>query len=423
MLNRILAVIRREYLERVRTKAFWISTLIVPILLGAMMVLPAYLAARGGGEFNVAVVDLTERFFEPVDAEVQRMLSGDDEKLSVTLVLRDPGTDLEATRERLKQEVSEKRFDGVLVLPEGLPDEGQPEYVAPNVSAFKLLSVLERSVNNVTVADRLTGAGLDPDAVRELTRRPGLKTLKLGKGGEETSDRGQSFMLAYIFVMIIYVTVLMYGIYVMRGVLEEKSSHVVEVVVSTVKPFELMLGKILGIGAVGLTQFVIWAVVMAAISAPGAVAAVGISGMELPSLPAQLLAFFVIYFVLGFLLYGTLYAGIGAAFDTEQEAQNFQGIVTMFMVIPMVLMMQILNQPDGTLSVVLSLIPFFTPMLMFLRMTLTQVPIIQLVASVVFMLAAIVIAAWIVGKIYRVGILMHGSKPKLKDLIRWVKEA
>jgi ABC-2 type transport system permease protein len=423
MLNRILAVIRREYLERVRTKAFWISTLIVPILLGAMMVLPAYLAARGGGEFNVAVVDLTERFFEPVDAEVQRMLSGDDEKLSVTLVLQDPGTDLEATRERLKQEVSAKRFDGVLVLPEGLPDEGQPEYVAPNVSAFKLLSVLERSVDNVTVADRLTGAGLDPDAVRELTRRPGLKTLKLGKGGEETSDRGQSFMLAYIFVMIIYVTVLMYGIYVMRGVLEEKSSHVVEVVVSTVKPFELMLGKILGIGAVGLTQFVIWAVVMAAISAPGAVAAVGISGMELPSLPAQLLAFFVIYFVLGFLLYGTLYAGIGAAFDTEQEAQNFQGIVTMFMVIPMVLMMQILNQPDGTLSVVLSLIPFFTPMLMFLRMTLTQVPIIQLVASVVFMLGAIVVAAWIVGKIYRVGILMHGSKPKLKDLVRWVREA
>ncbi len=423
MLNRIMAVIRREYLERVRTKAFWISTLLVPFFLAAVMILPAYLAARGGGEFKIAVIDLTGRFFEPVQEEVERRLSGDDEKLTVTLFEQDAGSDVDATREMLKEEVRAKTFDGLLILPKDLPEDGQPEYVAPNVSAFKLMSVLERSVNNVTVADRLTGAGLDPDEVQKLTRRPGLATLKLGKGGEETSDRGQSFMLAYVFMMIIYMTVLMYGIYVMRGVLEEKSSHVVEVIISTVKPFELMLGKILGIGAVGLTQFLIWATLMAAVSAPGMTAAVGISGMELPTIPAQLLFFFVVYFVLGFLLYGTLYAGIGAAFDTEQEAQNFQVAITMFLVVPLVLMMQILNQPDGTMAVVLSLIPFFTPMLMFLRMTLTDVPAIQLIASVVFMVGAILVATWIVGKIYRVGILMHGSKPKLKDLIRWVREA
>jgi ABC-2 type transport system permease protein len=423
MLSRIKAVIRREYLERVRTKAFWISTLVVPFFLGAVMILPAYLAARGGGEFSVAVVDLSGRFFDPVDAEVQRMLGGDDEKLSISLVRQDPGSDLEATRERIKEQVQQKDFDGMLVIPAEMPDEGQPEYVAPNVAAFKLVSVLERSVNTVMVADRLTGAGLDPEKVRELTKRVGLRTMKLGKGGEETRDRGQSFMLAYVFMMIIYVTVLMYGIYVMRGVLEEKSSHVIEVVISTVKPFELMLGKILGIGAVGLTQFLIWSALMAAVSAPGAVSAMGISGIELPTVPALTLFFFVVYFVLGFLLYGTLYAGIGAAFDTEQEAQNFQGVITMFLIVPLVLMMQILNQPDGTLSVVLSLIPFFTPMLMFLRITLTPVPAIQLIASVVLMVGAILACTWVVAKIYRVGILMHGSKPKIKDLIRWVREA
>jgi ABC-2 type transport system permease protein len=423
MLNRILAVIRREYLERVRTKAFWISTLLVPIFLGAVMILPAWLAARGGGEFSVAVLDLSGRFFDPIQVEIDRLLAGDDEKLTVTLVRQDPGADPGAARERLKNEVHNKRFDGVLVIPATMPDEGQPEYVAPNVAAFKLLSVLERSVNSVMVADRLTGAGLDPDQVRELTHRVGLKTLKLGKGGEETSDRGQTFMLAYVFMMIIYVTVLMYGIYVMRGVLEEKSSHVVEVIISTVKPFELMLGKILGIGAVGLTQFLIWAILMAAISAPGMVSAMGMGDIGLPTIPIQLLFFFVVFFVLGFLLYGTLYAGIGAAFDTEQEAQNFQGLVTMLLIVPMVLMIQIINQPDGTLSVVLSMFPFFTPMLMFLRMTLVPVPAWQVAASVVLMLGAILASTWIVAKIYRVGILMHGSKPKLKDLIRWVKEA
>ncbi len=423
MPRRIYAVIRREYLERVRTKAFWISTLVVPLFLAAVMILPAWLAARGGGEFTVAVLDLSGQRVEVVREEVGRLLADDEEKLVITLLAQEAGVEAEATRERIKAAVQAKDFDGMLVLPADLLGEGRPEYVAPNVAAFKLLTVLERAVNNVVVAERLTGAGLDPEAVRELTKRVDLKTFKLGKGGEETSDQGQTFLLAYVFMMIIYVTVLMYGIYVMRGVLEEKSSRVVEVVISTLKPFELMLGKILGIGAVGLTQFLIWAVLMAAVTAPGAAAAVGIEGLELPSIPGQLLAFFVVYFVLGFLLYGTLYAGIGAAFDTEQEAQNFQGVVTMFLVVPLVLMMQILNQPDGTLSVVLSLIPFFTPMLMFLRMTLSPVPPFQLAASVVLMVAAILACTWLVAKIYRVGILMHGSKPKLKELVRWVREA
>jgi ABC-2 type transport system permease protein len=423
MLNRIFAVIRREYLAHIRTKAFWISTLIVPIVMGALMIIPAWLATRGAGEFTVAVLDLSGQFFDPVEAEVQRYLGGEDEKLSITLVEEDPGPDIAMTRERIKARVKDKAFDGMLVLPATLPDEGTPEYVAPNVAAFRLIEVLERSVNNVMVADRLTGAGLDPDAVSELTRRVGLKTLKLGKAGEETRDQGQTFMLAYVFVMIIYMTVLMYGMYVMRGVLEEKSSHVVEVIISTVKPFELMLGKILGIGAVGLTQFLIWAALMAAISAPGMVSAMGMGDIELPAIPAQLLVFFVVYFVLGFLLYGTLYAAVGAAFDTEQEAQNFQFVIMAPLMIPLVLLFQIINQPDSTLSVVLSLIPFFTPMLMFLRMTLTEVPALQIGASLVLMIATILASAWVVGKIYRVGILMHGSKPKLKDLVRWVREA
>ncbi len=423
MLHRIVAIVRREYLERIRTRAFWVSTLLVPLFMGAMMVIPAWLAERGGGEFTVAVLDLSGRFAGPVKAEVEKRLASSDEKLSVHLAIVDPGADPEATREALKGRVQKGEFDGLLVLPAGLPDQGEPEYLAPNVAAFKLLMILERSVNDALVADRLTRAGLDPEKVSELTRRVDLKTFKLGKKGEETRDEGQGFLLSYGFMLIIYMSVLMYGIYVMRGVLEEKTNRIVEVVIATVKPFELMLGKILGIGAVGLTQFSLWGIALAAITAPGAMAALGFAGVELPSLPPLLLVFFVVFFVLGFLLYGTLYAGIGAAFDTEQEAQNFQTLVTLMLVVPLVLMVQILNQPDGTLSVVLSLVPFFAPMLMFLRMTLTPVPAWQLAAAVAGLLAAIVACAWVVGKIYRVGILMHGSKPTFKDMVRWVREA
>jgi len=420
--NRIWAVIRREYLERVRTKAFWISTLLVPVLMGGMMIIPALLAARGGGEATVAVLDLTGRYWEPIRTEVEEMLSSDD-NFEVRLVDIDPGPDPEGTREETKQRVQGKEFDGMLVLPPGLPDEGQAEYLAPNVAAFRLLMVLERAVNNVQVADRLEGAGLDPDRIDELTRRSDLKTLKLGSKGEETRDQGQAFMLSYMMVLIIYMTVLMYGIYVMRGVLEEKSSHIVEIIISAVRPFELMLGKIIGIGAVGLTQMLLWATLAFALSAPAVLSAVGLADFDLPSIAASTLIAFVIFFVLGFLLYGTLYAGIGAAFDTEQDAQNFQMMITMLLVIPLVLMVQIFNNPNGTLSVALSLFPFFAPILMFLRMTLTQVPLWQVALSMALMVGAIFVMAWLVGKVYRVGILMHGSKPKFKDLARWVREA
>ena len=423
MLSRLYAVIRREYLERVRTKAFWISTLLVPVFMGGMMVIPAWLAARGGGEFRIAVLDETGRFFDPLAAQVEQDLAHDTAALKLDLVRVDPGPDPAATRDRVKEEVQAQTYDGLLIIPSTLPAAGQPSYIAPNVAAFRLLSVLEKGVNGVMIADRLTSAGLDPDQVGQLTRRVDLKTFKLGAKGEETRDQGQSFILSYFFVLIIYMTVLMYGMYVMRGVLEEKSSHIVEVIIATVRPFELMLGKILGIGAVGLTQMVLWAVLGLALSTPAILAAIGLGTMQLPQIPMTLLVFFVIYFVLGYLLFGTLYAGVGAAFDTEQDAQNFQSVITVFLIIPLVLIMQVVNQPDGTLAVVLSLVPFFTPILMFLRMTLTQVPAIQLAASVVLMAATILGMAWIVGKVYRVGILVHGSKPKLKDLARWVREA
>jgi len=423
MWARIFAVIRREYLERVRTKAFWISTLLVPVLMGALMIIPALLAARGGAEATVAVLDLTGRYSGPLSDKVAEILKDEEDGLKIRLAAQDPGTDPEAAREAIKARVEAREFDGLLVLPAGLPAEGEPEYVATNVAAFRVLMVLERAVNDVLVADRLEAAGLDPERVNELTRRVSLKTFKLGAKGEETQDKGQAFLMSYFLVLIIYMSVLMYGIYVMRGVLEEKSSRIVEIIISAVRPFELMLGKILGIGAVGLTQMVLWSVLGFALSAPAMLSAIGLSGIELPSIPPQLLVFFVVYFVLGFLLYGTLYAGVGAAFETEQDAQNFQGVITIFLVVPLVLITLIMNEPDGAIAVVMSLIPFFTPILMFLRMTLTKVPTWQIAASVVLMVGAVLVMAWLVGKVYRVGILMHGSKPKLKDLVRWVREA
>jgi len=422
MLRRLFAVIRREYLERVRTRAFWLSTLVVPVFMAGVMIVPAWLAEKGAGSFTVAVLDLSGGLAGPVQDRLESLLEH-EKNLDVTLVSIDPGPDPDATRSRLKKDVLAKRYDGLLVLPATLPAEGEPTYTAPNVAAFRLLSVLERAVNDVVVARRLTAQGLDPQVVERLTKRVDLKTLRLGKEGEETRDKGQAFLLSYVLMFVIYMSVLMYGMYVLRGVLEEKQSRIVEVVLGSVKPFELMLGKVLGIGSVGLTQFLIWSVAGFALAAPGVLASLGIAGMDIPSIPVSLMVFFVVFFVLGFLLYGTLFAAIGAAFDTDQDAQQFAGVVTMLLVLPIILMVQIMNQPDGTMAVVLSLIPFFAPIIMFLRMTLTTVPAAQIVLCIGLLVASILAVSWIAAKIYRVGILMSGSKPTLRDMARWLREA
>ncbi len=423
MLGRSFVVARREYFEHVRTKAFWLSTLLVPIFMTAMMVIPAWLASRGGGTVKVAVLDLTGRYFSGLEEKVDTRLSAPTEKLKIELFEQDPGVDPERTREELKRRVHAREFDGILILPESLPGSGAPQYVAPNVAAFRLLSVLDSVVNEILIEDRLSGAGLDPEKVGKLTKRVDLETFKLGAEGEETQDQGQVFLLSYGLVMIIFMSVLGYGIYVMRGVLEEKSSHIVEIIISAVRPFELMLGKILGIGAVGLTQFMLWSLVALAVTSPGVAAAAGLGAIEMPSMPVSLMVFFVVFFVLGFLLYGTLYAGIGAAFNTEKDAQNFQSVITLFLVAPLMLMMVIFNEPNGTLAISLSFVPFFTPMLMFLRMTLVRVPPVQIGASVLLLVLSILAMAWIVGKIYRVGILMQGSKPGFKDILNWIRQA
>jgi len=423
MWARTFVVARREYIEHVRTKAFWLSTLLVPVFMTAMMVIPAWLASRGGGEVRIAVLDMTGRYTDQLQEKIRTRLEKPGEKLTIELIAEDPGEDPTATREQLKQAVHQRQFDGILLLPAELPDQGAPRYIAPNVAAFRVLAVLDSAVNELMIEDRLASAGLDPEKVSELTRRVDLEAFKLGASGEETQDKGQVFLLSYGLVMIIFMSVLGYGIYVMRGVLEEKSSHIVEIIISAVRPFELMLGKILGIGAVGLTQFLLWSLIALAVTAPGVFASVGIGAIEMPSMPFSLMVFFVVFFVLGFLLYGTLYAGIGAAFNTEKDAQNFQSVITLFLVAPLMLMMLIFNEPNGTLATILSLVPFFTPMLMFLRMTLVHVPPVQIGASIVLLVFSILLMAWIVGKIYRVGILLQGSKPRFSELISWIRSA
>ncbi|HVO09308.1 MAG TPA: ABC transporter permease [Vicinamibacteria bacterium] len=415
MSPKLLAVLRREYLERVRTRGFVIATVLGPLLMAAMMVVPALVARSGGKPLRIAVVDREGSLRPAVEAALRDLRVDGKPHFTVEPGASGPAAEREAA---IKKQVLDGQLDGYLLLPADAVEAAAASYYGRNVSNLGELRTLERRVSDVLVSRRLSGAGLDPRRVKDLTRELDLKTIRVSAGGER-EDRGAAFFLSIILLMILYTSILMWGQLVMTSVIEEKGSRVVEVMASGLPPTQLLWGKLLGVGAAGLTQFLVWAASLGVISLAAAGPLVG--SIKLPEISPLVLVSFVVFFLLGFLFYASLYAAIGAAVNTVQEAQNFVFPVIMPLVIGLVCFPVVLESPDSAFSVALSLVPFLTPLMMFLRIVVLTPPAWQIVVSVVLMLLAIAAAVWVAARVYRVGILMYGKKPTFPELMRWMR--
>jgi ABC-2 type transport system permease protein len=267
---------------------------------------------------------------------------------------------------------------------------------------------------------RLVERGIPVEETDEISKRVSLQTFKVSEKEIREGGFRSDFVTAFVFALLLYMTILLYGVSVQRSVLEDKSSRIVEVILSAARPFHLMLGKIIGVGGVGLTQYAIWTVV----AVLGTVYFKGMSpDLANVSLAPLMLVFFVIYFVLGYLLFAAIYAAIGAMVNSEQEAQQAQWPVTSLLIIPIILMQLVVKESDSTASIVLSLIPFFTPILMLMRITLSPPPAWQLALSVILLIGSILVMAAVAARIFRVGILMYGKRPSLPEILRWVRQA
>jgi ABC-2 type transport system permease protein len=291
------------------------------------------------------------------------------------------------------------------------------EYYGRNVSNVMDISMVDQAIEEALVGHRLTAAGLAQDRVAALTRKLDLRTIRLTSSGAR-EDRGGTVALAWLLLMMLYSTVAMWGAAIMNAVIEEKSNRIVEVIVSSVPPSRLFWGKLLGVGAAGLTQFLFWALCMAAVGVYGA----GISGSLIPEVSPLLLAAFVTYFLLGYFLYAAMYAAVGAAVNNQQEAQSLAFPIMMPLVAGIMTCFTVMGSPDSRLSVILSLIPFLTPLLMFLRITVLTPPAWQIALSIVIMLVSIGLLTWLAGRVYRVGILMYGKRATFPEMVRWARE-
>lgn len=417
-MNKAFVVIKREYLQRVRTRAFLIGTIATPVFMLAITVLPILLAGKGGGERKLVVLDQSgdPGLFEAVQKQVTDRSFGTKYNLSEVVIPQNQNID-PITKERTAEAYKDSKL-AFLVLRPGILEGVEPEYYAKNTGDFSIQGV-GRAVSVAVTARRLVRAGFEASKIEQYMKPVDMKTLKVTATGV-TEEGGQTFIVAFVMLLFIYMTVLIYGISVMRGVIEEKQSRIVEVVVSSVKPFPVMMGKLIGIGMVGLTQYAIWVVSAVLLTTFGA-ARFSTSNFQLPRLPISLLIYFVVYFILGYFLFATLYTIVGAMVSSEEDAQQMQFPVIMLMVVPMLIFLMIMRDPNGTMATVLSLIPFFTPTLMMLRIAVVTPPLWQILLSFLVMLGSIVGAVWIAGRIYRVGILMYGKRPNLIELGRWLR--
>ena len=421
-MKKILSVIKREYIQIVRTKGFIIGTILGPVLMAALIFVPILVSVLSVGEQErIAVVDETQEIFMDLDKRLDRKLK--DGRRKYLLEKYRINADTNALKEELNQKVLSNAITAYLYIPKMILDGGEAEYVSQHVSDFNKIEDISGVLNRVIIEKRLRTEGLDPAKIAQYIRRVGLRTIKMTKRGAE-EDTGGTFLYSYLLVLILYITLFFYGAIIMRGVIEEKSSRVVEIVLSSLRPFQLMVGKIFGIAAVGFTQYTIWALFGFGASRYGKsylASHVPASDFSLPSIPVYVFIYFVLFFVLGYFLYGTLYAAIGSMVNTEKEAQQLLFPVTMFLVVPMLLMMFVIRAPNSTLSVVLSLIPFFAPVLMLLRICVLTPPVIQVAGSIVIMMLTILLMIWLTAKIYRVGILMYGKPPRLKEIAKWLR--
>ncbi len=423
-MRKVLAVIRREFVERVRQKWFWVMALLGPLFFGAIIFLPT-LMMRGGGLKNIAVVDGTSQGLgERVTAALDRAVTPDTHR--VFHAVRVPAGD--RVIDSLTAEVEAKRLEGFLILTDALVDSGRAEYQASNVSSFTAIETIERNLTQIVFATRLEREGVNPTVVTRARLPVALGTQKIAGGRATKESAAQSFSLAYFMAIILYTAILIYGINVMSSVLEEKTTRVVEVLVSSLRPFQLMLGKLIGVGAVSIFQFLIWAVSARYLLSTRKHLGGGGGGdagqvFQIPHVSLATAVVFVAYFLGGFFLYSAMFAAVGAISSNEQEARQTQQPVSVLLMVSFFAMFAMINDPNSPLAVTLSLMPFSAPIAMPVRWAAGSLPVAEVVLSLGILFASVALVTWVASRIYRVGILMTGKRPNLKELVRWVRAA
>jgi len=436
-MNKIILILKREYLTRVKKKSFIIMTFLGPLLMAALMIVPIVLATMQNiGEKNIAVLDETNWFIGKFEQ---------DDNMQFHYVFD--------AVDSLKKQVLQEKYDLLVYIPR--PELNIPvnaEIYSDRQIPLNVSSYIKNTMRKEVETKKLLASGIDPDVIKSAKTTINLVTIRLDEDGGETKSFTEINVALGLFgSILIYFFIFIFGSQVMRGIIEEKTSRIVEVIISSVKPFELMMGKITGIALVGLTQFLLWVVLTGSIygvfmliygvaEAPQVLTTE--SAMTSPAesmLPEMnnealteiievvdainfpvIIGSFIFYFLGGYLLYAALFAAIGSAVDNEADTQQFMLPVSIPLILGLVVSNFIVNNPEGSLAFWLSIIPFTSPVVMMVRIPF-GVAYGELALSMALLVCGFLFTTWIAAKIYRTGILMYGKKPGYKELWKWLR--
>ena len=416
-MNKLFLIIKREYSTRVKSKGFIAGTILTPLLFALLILLPTLVTGKiARSNYTVAVLDQTGE--ASIYQRAEGLLNSDNERLGRFQMRREAISvnQLEARRQELNNEISKGILDVYVVVPTSVLNEGRITYHTKHLGDLIAETRVENAFSTAVAEQRMRRAGIDPKQIGELNQK--LVMEKFNERGE--GEVWGRVIMAFLLLGVLSLTVFAYGGSIMSAVIEEKQSRLMEVLASSVAPFPLLLGKLIGVGLVGLTQYSIWAgcaILLSVLTASQS--AFGRFG--LPQISLSLMGFFVVFFLLGYFLYATLYATVGALVSDEEDGQRLQIPLMMLIFLALGASSFVWRQPDSSLAVAISLFPFFTPFAMFLRIAIQQPPSWQILLAIVSTLATILGAVWIAAKLYRVGVLMYGKPPTVPELVKWLK--
>ncbi|MCX6555502.1 MAG: ABC transporter permease [Candidatus Aminicenantes bacterium] len=436
---KLIAVIKKEYREIVKKKSFIISTILTPLIMAAFMFLPVLLMKMGKGEKTIRVADYSGFIYEKMlvneKATQSEKTAPAKRKADMKGDVFDNDNGAEASKlkfakidtaghspaeliERNIQAIRAKEIDGFLLIPSTIQKDRKLFYYSGNISDFDTNKYIQAVVRTVVSRQILIAKQINPEIVDEATRDIEFETIKVKKEGTSKSSAGIEYMMSLFMLAILFSILMGYGQLIMRGVLEEKSSRIIEVLISSTDTQHIFYGKIIGIGLAGLTQVAIWFLFALAMMGKFSL---GLSSGIMNFLTLEIGIYFVIFFLLGFFMYAILFSIVGAAVNTDQEAQQFAAPISYLLIIPFVMGIMVTQSPNSSVALISSFIPLFTPTLMFMRITVSPPPLAQILSAISLSLLFIAFLAWLGAKIFRVGILMYGKKPSLGEILRWLR--
>jgi ABC-2 type transport system permease protein len=410
-MHNVWLVAKREYLERIRAKSFLIMTVLIPILMGGLVYAAALANGRSGSNLHIAVVTQDPRFGADLKSELESTTHVDSDRDSAKQgitkvdVISPPASDTRAT---LDNRLRDRKLDGYIWVTSPATPHTRPtfEWVSKSKADILTPSLLGQGIRTALTREGLGNLGMPASDVDSL-----LKPVDLVSG-----DKDAAFASVYALFFLMYFVILFYGMNVARSIIEEKTSRVFEVLLATIRPEEMMAGKVLGVGAVGLTQIGIWIIAGLLVAKLGLLSA----GVSFSITPVQV-AFFILFFLLGYILYSSVAAGLGAMTSSEQELQQ----MNMFLMLPLIasslVILRVVRDSDGAVAQAFSFFPFCAPLIMYVRIAVHQPPVWQIALSIVGLILTILAVLWFASRIYRVGILMYGKKPNLPEILRWLK--